>query len=219
MAKSLCGSYRVWGRASRGRSASRLPCHSIVHSITLKAIAVLLLAGIFQRWRVASRKRWCHRCRRPTSMGRPPRSSRVLRVCIKHPAAPATKSSNHCRPWHKRARRRVGFLLSRRGRGNGSSSITARHPAAGLPHLMSSIRAKGWDELGYDFVIGNGTDTGDGQIEVGFAALAQAEDWQQSHQDAGQSVQRIRHRDLRWWVTSRAGTRPTANQMRHPWRN
>jgi hypothetical protein len=28
-------------------------------------------------------------------------------------------------------------------------------------------RAKGWDELGYDFVIGNGTDTGDGTIEVG----------------------------------------------------
>ncbi len=28
-------------------------------------------------------------------------------------------------------------------------------------------RAKGWDELGYDFVIGNGSDTGDGQIEVG----------------------------------------------------
>src|SRR5688572_485920 len=28
-------------------------------------------------------------------------------------------------------------------------------------------REKGWDELGYHFVIGNGTDTGDGQIEVG----------------------------------------------------
>src|ERR1019366_878150 len=28
-------------------------------------------------------------------------------------------------------------------------------------------RAKGWDELGYDFVIGNGSDTSDGQIEVG----------------------------------------------------
>jgi hypothetical protein len=28
-------------------------------------------------------------------------------------------------------------------------------------------KAKGWDELGYDFVIGNGSDTGDGQIEVG----------------------------------------------------
>jgi N-acetylmuramoyl-L-alanine amidase len=29
-------------------------------------------------------------------------------------------------------------------------------------------KAKGWDGLGYDFVIGNGTDTGDGQIEVGW---------------------------------------------------
>lgn len=28
-------------------------------------------------------------------------------------------------------------------------------------------KAKGWDELGYHFVIGNGTDSGDGQIEVG----------------------------------------------------
>jgi N-acetylmuramoyl-L-alanine amidase len=28
-------------------------------------------------------------------------------------------------------------------------------------------RAKGWDMLGYDFVIGNGTDTADGQVEVG----------------------------------------------------
>jgi N-acetylmuramoyl-L-alanine amidase-like protein len=28
-------------------------------------------------------------------------------------------------------------------------------------------RAKGWDELGYHFVIGNGTDTRDGQVEVG----------------------------------------------------
>ncbi|MDB5332463.1 MAG: N-acetylmuramoyl-L-alanine amidase [Phycisphaerales bacterium] len=28
-------------------------------------------------------------------------------------------------------------------------------------------RKKGWDELGYHFVIGNGSDTGDGQVEVG----------------------------------------------------
>jgi hypothetical protein len=28
-------------------------------------------------------------------------------------------------------------------------------------------RQKGWDELGYHFVIGNGTDSGNGQIEVG----------------------------------------------------
>jgi len=28
-------------------------------------------------------------------------------------------------------------------------------------------RAKGWDELGYHFVIGNGTGSGDGEVEVG----------------------------------------------------
>jgi N-acetyl-anhydromuramyl-L-alanine amidase AmpD len=28
-------------------------------------------------------------------------------------------------------------------------------------------RAKGWDELGYHFVVGNGTDTADGEVEVG----------------------------------------------------
>ena len=28
-------------------------------------------------------------------------------------------------------------------------------------------RGKGWDELGYHFVVGNGSDTGDGQVEVG----------------------------------------------------
>ena len=28
-------------------------------------------------------------------------------------------------------------------------------------------KAKGWDELGYHFVVGNGTDTRDGQVEVG----------------------------------------------------
>jgi hypothetical protein len=28
-------------------------------------------------------------------------------------------------------------------------------------------KAKGWDELGYHFVIGNGTGTGDGEVEVG----------------------------------------------------
>jgi hypothetical protein len=32
---------------------------------------------------------------------------------------------------------------------------------------------RGWDELGYDFVIGNGTDTGDGQVQVGSRWLKQ----------------------------------------------
>src|SRR5205809_827024 len=29
-------------------------------------------------------------------------------------------------------------------------------------------RSKGWDGLGYHFVIGNGTGSGDGQVEVGY---------------------------------------------------
>lgn len=40
-------------------------------------------------------------------------------------------------------------------------------PAGGAAAFDKMHRAKGWDELGYHFVIGNGTDTGDGQIEVG----------------------------------------------------
>lgn len=40
-------------------------------------------------------------------------------------------------------------------------------PAGGAMRFDREHREKGWDELGYDFVIGNGTDTGDGQIEVG----------------------------------------------------
>ena len=40
-------------------------------------------------------------------------------------------------------------------------------PAGGAARFDRDHRQKGWDELGYDFVIGNGTDTGDGQIEVG----------------------------------------------------
>jgi hypothetical protein len=39
--------------------------------------------------------------------------------------------------------------------------------AGGARAFDAAHRAKGWDELGYDFVIGNGTDTGDGQVEVG----------------------------------------------------
>ena len=34
-------------------------------------------------------------------------------------------------------------------------------------------RARGWDELGYHFVIGNGTSSGDGQVEVGSRWVSQ----------------------------------------------
>jgi hypothetical protein len=41
-------------------------------------------------------------------------------------------------------------------------------PAGGAAAFDRMHKAKGWDGLGYDFVIGNGTDTADGQIEVGY---------------------------------------------------
>jgi hypothetical protein len=40
-------------------------------------------------------------------------------------------------------------------------------PTGGAVAFDKEHRQKGWDELGYHFVIGNGTDTRDGQIEVG----------------------------------------------------
>jgi N-acetylmuramoyl-L-alanine amidase len=49
-------------------------------------------------------------------------------------------------------------------------AIVVHHSATttgGAAAFDKMHRAKGWDELGYDFVIGNGTDTADGQIEVG----------------------------------------------------
>ena len=43
-------------------------------------------------------------------------------------------------------------------------SATATGGAAAFDKMH---KAKGWDELGYHFVIGNGTDSRDGQVEVG----------------------------------------------------
>jgi N-acetylmuramoyl-L-alanine amidase len=54
--------------------------------------------------------------------------------------------------------------------------IVVHHSATvvgGAARFDRDHREKGWDELGYDFVIGNGTDTGDGQIEVGPRWVAQ----------------------------------------------
>lgn len=48
--------------------------------------------------------------------------------------------------------------------------IVVHHSATsigGAARFDKEHRALGWDELGYHFVIGNGTDTRDGQIEVG----------------------------------------------------
>jgi hypothetical protein len=40
-------------------------------------------------------------------------------------------------------------------------------PTGGAQAFDKMHKAKGWDELGYHFVVGNGTDTRDGQVEVG----------------------------------------------------
>ena len=40
-------------------------------------------------------------------------------------------------------------------------------PAGSAAVFDKMHKAKGWDELGYHFVIGNGTDSGNGQVEVG----------------------------------------------------
>ena len=39
-------------------------------------------------------------------------------------------------------------------------------PTGGMAAFDKAHKAKGWDGVGYHFVIGNGTDTADGQIEV-----------------------------------------------------
>jgi len=40
-------------------------------------------------------------------------------------------------------------------------------PNGSAAKFDAAHKAKGWDELGYHFVIGNGTETGDGQVEIG----------------------------------------------------
>jgi N-acetyl-anhydromuramyl-L-alanine amidase AmpD len=40
-------------------------------------------------------------------------------------------------------------------------------PAGALARINASHKGKGWDEAGYHFVVGNGTESRDGQIEVG----------------------------------------------------
>ena len=55
-------------------------------------------------------------------------------------------------------------------RANAWQWIVIHHSATttgGAAAFNKEHRSKGWDELGYHFVIGNGTDTGDGQVEVG----------------------------------------------------
>jgi len=62
------------------------------------------------------------------------------------------------------------------GISNRWTTIVVHHsatPTGSARSFDKSHRDKGWDELGYHFVIGNGTSTGDGVIEVGTRWYAQ----------------------------------------------
>jgi hypothetical protein len=59
---------------------------------------------------------------------------------------------------------------SPKARPNGWKWIVIHHsatPGGGAKAFDRMHKAKGWDELGYHFVIGNGTDTSDGLVEIG----------------------------------------------------
>lgn len=92
---------------------------------------------------------------RPSSSPRfvPPRRDR--------PSQPAQSISRYAPPWYPRGR-----PISRRW-----THIVIHHsatPTGGAKDFDRYHRkTMGWDELGYHFVIGNGTDTLDGFIEVG----------------------------------------------------
>jgi len=71
-------------------------------------------------------------------------------------------------------------------------------------------RAKGWDELGYHFVIGNGTDTADGLVEVGSR-------WPKQKHGAHAKTPDNRYNDFGIGICLVGNfdrDRPTANQMR-----
>jgi N-acetyl-anhydromuramyl-L-alanine amidase AmpD len=82
-------------------------------------------------------------------------------------------------------------------------------PTGGAAAFDRIHKAKHWDELGYHFVIGNGTDTRDGQIEVGprwrkqkWGAHAKTPD--NKYNDYGIGVCLVGNFDI---------TRPTPKQM------
>jgi N-acetylmuramoyl-L-alanine amidase len=83
-------------------------------------------------------------------------------------------------------------------------------PTGGAVAFDKMHKSKGWDELGYHFVIGNGTDTRDGQVEVGgrwplqkWGAHAKTPD--NRYNDFGIGVCLVGNFDL---------TRPTDQQVR-----
>ena len=141
----------------------------------LIVVGLLALVGC-QR---TSRSRWSNRSR-PPNFGGPTLASPVL-VSPEPPPSPKVEP----------AAKPVPSAAGDRDAGAGGAAAVARRGAAGMgagggaepvevdrdpPQrhadrrggaVRREHRAKGWDELGYHFVIGNGTDTANGLVEVG----------------------------------------------------
>ena len=70
--------------------------------------------------------------------------------------------------WHSHDGAEAGWLPEHPS--NRWTCIVIHHSASdvgGAQRFDQWHRDRGWDELGYHFVIGNGTDTLDGQVEIG----------------------------------------------------
>lgn len=95
-------------------------------------------------------------------------------------------------------------------------AIVIHHMASGTGSARVIHRIhqqKGWDGLGYHFVVGNGTLSDDGQVEIGYR-------W--SRQGIGAHCKAPRNGDPNWWNRNAIGicligdftqTEPTARQM------
>jgi len=141
------------------------------------------------------------------------------------PAEPARSGSPGARvqvPVHPPGHEKVAAdwvpTAKRPIRGNGSSFTTAQTPTGGAVPLSTRLhKAKGWDELGYHFVIGNWQrlTPADGQVEVG-SRWSQAEVGR-PHQDSRQRIQRAWQSAFAWSATSMClNPRRCANEGR--WR-
>jgi len=83
---------------------------------------------------------------------------------------PAWHRSNPTTPRRPEARGRATWYPAGGRISNRWKTIVIHHSATakgGAATFDKSHRERGWDELGYHFVIGNGSDTPDGFIEVG----------------------------------------------------
>ena len=97
---------------------------------------------------------------RPSRISKLPAPARPRIDQPRRPQTPIRRTPDYDASWFPRGRR-----IGRRW-----MTIVIHHSATdkgGARAFDRFHRKKGWDELGYHFVIGNGTDTPDGSIEVG----------------------------------------------------